>query len=624
MPRKGSYAPEKDPEMLAYHDAFPLCVDFISPYWDLGLRLYSLWRGKVPSQIDGTFSKIMLQTGHGMVEDRKAKLFANLFGSDHPLTLRAADPLFEPYTDQAQAWLDYKLFDENQINLRYSIIPTLTSALVMGTGYRMPCLSWEPSSPGSTKSKKPVIASRDIDFFQILPAPSGGLVNPPDPWQYDAVPWIFYVDWMTDAQIESLKNYSGFDEDAYRAMMAADRDVEGGSMESAIREKYNVVGGILYNDNRNWRNRLYDISQLKSSARRRVVHWFRRDKWVIIVQDQFKVYEGPPPYGPGIIPLVKYSIVPDFKNWCGIGTLEMSEDSIIALLMNFNYRFDHLTRTLFPTKFIRDDVFGNKTEEDFYDRPYAIHRVPQSVQRIQDAVWYDRAPEIDPQAFMEEDRLKSFLQEISGMPNYSKGMGGQGTLGNETATGIVSLIKEAQGRLSAESQNLEREGLAQEARLLLLVGDRHINDEEIVRNTADRSGFPWTSVDPEAISDRYSVITHGTSQRALEEATFQKLLALLPAFLNDPYHDPIEIRRQTHEVAQVFPDPDKLLIQPEPARQGQGQGQPGAGSMSGFKQPGGAASAQDMTQRTRGVSQRNTVEAGTGATRSVSPAPVGA
>ena len=616
----GQYNAQKDPEMVAYYDAFQLSVDYVNPHWELAIRLYALWRGKVPWQLDGTFSKIMLQIGHGMVEDRKPKLFENIFGVDNPVSLKATEPLYETYVDQAEAWLNHLLFDESKINMRYSIGPTLTSSLIMGNGYRMPCVRYIPEKPGG-KATKAVLTSKDIDFFQILPAPNGGLVNTMDSWEYEAVDYFFYVDWMTDRQIEALSRYDGFNKEAFVAMKKYARDTEGGIIEHTYREKFNIIGGILYNDEHNWRTRLYDIPGLgETSGRRRVVHWFRRDKWIIVVQDQFKVYEGNPPMGGGLLPLVKYAVVPDMKNWFGIGTLEMSEDMIIALIMNFNYRMDHLAQVLFPTKYIRDDVFGSKTESDFYDRPYATHKFPTSVQKIGDAIWYDRAPEIDQQTFMEEDRLRTFLQEVSGMSNYSKGMGGSGTLANETATGITSLIREAQGRINAESQNLEREGLAQECRQLLVLGDQHVNDDEIIRVPQNKSGFPWTRIDPEAISDRFTVVTHGTSKRALEEAQFQKMLALLPMFLNDPYHQPYELRKQVHEIANVFPDADKLLLQPEP-QAAQQMGQEGSAPQS--TQPGGAASAMDIRQQNRSTSQRNTVGEN-GKSQPASPVPVGA
>lgn len=87
--------------------------------------------------------------------------------------------------------------DESQLNILAEIEPTLQSATVTGTGYRMPFAR-------KTKDGRWQISERDIDFFQILPAPVGGRINPQDTTSDDCLPYFFYVDWMTDDQIKAL------------------------------------------------------------------------------------------------------------------------------------------------------------------------------------------------------------------------------------------------------------------------------------------------------------------------------------------------------------------------------------------------------------------------------------
>jgi len=591
-----------DPVVKSYIDAFQLSADYVEPQWELSTRLYQLWRGKLPSQLDGTFSKIMVNAGHSLVQDRLPKLLDNNFGSDELVSCIPRTPLFELFAPQAEAWLRYMLTDESEINMKLDAIPTYQSALIMGTGYRMPHVKHLKIDGKWT----PKIISKDIDFFQILPAPGGGLINPMDRWSAECMPYFFYVDWWTDDQIKALKGYKGFNEEAVTELFKKKPESDG-TFESVYADRFNVLGGVSYGGTKDdWRSRMNDIEGI--SGRRRVVMWFQREKLTIIAQDFHKIYDGPNPMPNGLLPLVTYKITPDFKNHFGISSLEMVEDMLIALMMNFNYRLDHLARTMFPTKWIRTDVMGGRPESEFYDRPYAVHEFPQTVRRIQDAMYYDRAPELTPQTFLDEDRMKMFIQDIGGTPNYSKGAPSQGTIENRTATGIVSLIRQAEGRITTESLMMEHFGLSQECRLLLALAEKNILEDMGIRITRPEGGFQWTTIEADALADQYTIKTHGTKYMSDREQSFQKMMALYPLWNGDPHIDQFELRRLAATLSGVTPRVDRLVMQPQEPMQAEGeQGQ-------GMSMLGGQSGTQDMSQRTRGMQNRNTVQAGSGQT----------
>jgi hypothetical protein len=289
----------------------------------------------------------------------------------------------------------------------------------------------------------------------------------------------------------------------------------------------------------------------------------------------------------------------------------MLEDMLHAILMNFGYRMDYLAKVMFPSKWIRKDVMQGQPKSAFYDRPYAVHQFPNVGQPISNLVWIDRMPEINNQTFMEEDRLKAFVQEISGLPNYSKGMGGQGTLGNETATGIVSLIRQAAGRIDAESMMLEYSGLAQEARLLLALAAKHITEPQMLRNPRSPNGFRWSMVDAEALTGDYVIRTHGTRTMSDKEQVFQRLLAMYPFLNGNPLINQYELLRQTLDVSNI-PNVNRLLPQPNEemmASMAMGS-QMVPGEMAG--ESGGLASAQNVRNPQRSVANRTGVEANTG------------
>jgi len=603
----------KDADVRGYQDAFQVSIDFVSDYWDVYVRLYDLWRGKRPSQLSGTFSQIMLQLGWQTEQDRSPKIRQNIFSSPELFDLEAKAPEFEPWVEGAENFLRDLYLSQDKVNIEASITPTIQSTVALGTAYRMPCISRRPVDSSKPKGRwEKFLTSRPRDIFQILPSANGGLVNPHDKYTADATDFIFDVDWWTDGQIKALESLPGYNKDGAEALFKTAVDTQSG-INDYYHEIYKTVGGVQYGNRSDWRERMRDIEGV--SGRRRITHWFRRDKWIIIAQDNFKIYSGPPPLPGGILPLSKLSVCPDMTNWFGIGTLEMTEDMIIAQLLNFNFRMDHLARVMFPTKWIRSDLMAGKPESEFYDRPYAVHQFPVTSGKPQDMFFYDRAPEVTPQTFIEEDRLMARKQAIEGLPNYSKGMGGEGTLANDTATGIVSLIRQAEGRLNMESIQFEQ-GIIDELRLLMLLGSKHVTERQTVRAPKSQSGFPWSEVDPEIIGDFYTVRIRGTRTMAFADQAFQKALALYPFWGQDPGIDQHEWKKQISELGNFLPDPKKVLLQPTPAPAPAALASPASpsGTPARAPSPGGMASAQDVNQQTRSVANRNTVQPNTGNT----------
>lgn len=573
-----------------FREAFRLSADFCSPHFEVAARHYALWRGKKPWQLEGTTSKIMLNTAFGICQDRAPKLKKNIFSGEDFLSLDSIHPRFDSGKDQAEAWLQNLYKDESQLNIIAEIEPTLQSVTAMGTAYRMPFA--RPTNDGRWQ-----VTSRDIDFFQILPAPVGGRINPQDRNSDDCLPYYFYVDWMTNDQIKALSKYPGYQKDQAEACLASKIN-NVGSMDDQYREISSIIGGVNYGTGKNdWRTRLNDTERGKKNGRRRVVHWKLRDEWIIIAQDTYMIYKGLPSLGKGLLDLTRWRLTNDFSNWFGIGSLEMVEDLIIAVLMNFGYRMDHLARIMFPTKWIRDDVMGDKPESDFFDRPFAVHTFPTSVQRFSDAVVVDRIPEVSEQSFIDEDRLKGMMESVNGAPNIPDTMGKSHGIGN-TATGAVGFLNQVSGRLESESMLLEYGGLAQEARLLLILADKYINDEEFIRTPKSRNGTGWMEIDSDYLTDGYIVKTHGTKNTADQEQAFQRMLALYPMWNADPMIDPYEFRRAVADASGV-PNLPKVVIPPQP----ENVPVPSAGGSA----PGGASAPQGLENRLRASRERSAV-----------------
>jgi hypothetical protein len=269
----------------------------------------------------------------------------------------------------------------------------------------------------------------------------------------------------------------------------------------------------------------------------------------------------------------------------------MVEDLIRAMMMNFNFRQDYLAKLMFPTKWIRSDIVGANSKSSFQDTPYGVHEYPVGVD-IKKALWVDRMPEITPQSFQDESAYKQFLQDNYGLTDYSRGSPGRIT-DNRTATGLVSMIQQAQGRLTTESFILEKFGLAQELQLILSFGAKYTNEDQDIRISRKDGGWNWTTVESDAIADAYVVQTHGTRYMQEKEQNFQKMMQLYPLWNQDPMIDQFELRKQTAEASAVFSDLDRLLVEPPPlqpeAPGDDGTGGAGQGTLAPGNAQGGRA-----------------------------------
>jgi len=569
-----------DPEVIKFRQVFEIDIEGCKPQWQTASRLMALYRGLLPEELNGTFSKIMLNTAFSIVQERIGILHKNIFASeDSSPSLDANSPYFEMLKPQAEDWLRDMVHHPSKLNMPAEFLArTLPDVCVTGTAFRMPYIT--RSKDTQTNKMVNRINSKHVDFFQIVPAVNGGLINPIDTMAEDVLPHFHWIDWWTNEQIKALEGFAGYDKDGAAKAMKAEPSGND-DFEQSYKEVGNIVGGVNFGGSKSdWRNRMDTVDGM--GGRKRVVCWFQRDKLTIIVQDRYKIYSGPGPLANNKLPLAVYQCCPFGNSIYGISGLEMVEDLIRAMMLNFNFRQDYLAKLMFPTKWIRSDIVSANSKASFQDSPYAVHEFPNGV-NIKEGLFIDRMPEITPQTFQDEASYKQFLQDTYGLTDYSRGSPGRIT-DNRTATGLVSMIQQAQGRLTTESFILEKFGLAQELQLIMSFGAKFMLEDQQVRVSRKDGGWNWSTVESDALSDSYTVRTHGTRYMAEKDQSFQKMMALYPMWNQDPMINQYELRKQTGESAAVFKDLQELIVEqppapveglPESAAQGQGIAAPG-------------------------------------------------
>lgn len=598
-------------EVREFREAMNVAVEYVRPYWQMYQRLYLLWRNRRISELNKTQAKVMLALGHTAVQDRLPKLLEGAFGAKQRISLSADTPLAEPFVSANEAWLQDLLYDK--IGIQHSVVSTLQNTLIGGTGYRRVYVDYEPAERKG--QWRPKIRSAPVEFFHVLPQPGGGAVNPGDRYGGLAVPGLFWIDWWHGDKIAALAKKGRLNKEGVQRMFeqaGGRRGNRGGDgakyPEDEYRNAYSTVGNATYGGPAQWQRA---NEQADPEARKyRVVHWFRRGSHRIIGEDSYLLYDGPPVMPGGYFPLVKYCLTPDLDNWFGVSYLELLEDIIKTLIVNLNLRVDHLAGVMFPTTWVRQDIARDYPPSAFRPKPYDVKFFPQGVENIQQAVWYDRRPDVSPDTFIDEDRLKAMLQKISGLTETTGSL--QDVVGNRTATGVTSILNELSGRPTMEGMFLEATGLREECKLLMAFSAQHFRQRdgrtEFIRAPGAADGFRWIEVDPEHIQDHFTVETTGT--RALQESNldFQKLLAMYPLWNQSPAVDQYELLRQSMEVARVLPRPDRVAVPP-----GEAPASGGAGALLGAAgQPGGAASAQDIRQPARSTANREVPQPGGG------------
>ena len=533
-----------------HRNAIEVSVDYCTPYFDKFIRMSDLYHGVLPPELDSTFSKVMLAIAFSIVQNEMPRRAAALFSGEDFFNLEATNRELENSADEAKNWLNYQARNRNQIFPR--IIPTLTRTCIYGTAYRavthMPIVKHKQTrTPAASFAGVPYsfqdefketiengIFSENVDIWNFMPAPNGTMMNTLDNESEEAIEWGHWIQYISKAKLKALQKKKFANSRAIQEMLDGPKGRS--SDEFAIDSNYRqrASAGSLDYSLSDWVEKQRNEAKEGIEGRYRCVWTMYRDKWSLIGENKYVLYDGPPMLD--WIPMAKYVDTPDPDCFFGTGMLEVCEDVILAYLLNFNFRMDYLATTLHPTKFVRDDLVKSNGGNliDFDPQPYGVFQFSKKVQDIQKAIWYDRFPEISPMAFAEESTFKQLLQEITAQPNYMKGMGGGGTLANETATGIVSLIEEGTARSTMRALNSEYIGLHDELMLMLKWGKKYVFEDQVVRSPTNDGSYPWTNIPYAAIDDGYGIELMGTRSLVHKNEMVKRMMSALPLVINNP------------------------------------------------------------------------------------------
>ena len=550
-----------------------LCIEFSTPYFEKFVRFYRLFAGAIPPELDGTYSKVMLNIAFAMIENELPRSTRALSTTDW-FRLQAKAPELEYPAQAAQKWLKYQV--ENIQNFSRTIIPTLQSVHVFGVGYRIYSHAWrdvrvsESSPVGNymgvpmgfetheTLKQKSIVSGQFTSVFNVLPFPTGSLVNPVDDTMQSASDGCIWIDYMTESKIREFAEKGIFDGEQVTQLFKIKGSSANHPAETYLQDAATTKS--------NWNNFSYPqwVRQVRGRnqdlVQRYMVGWlFERDKWTAVAEDRFVLYDGPPAID--AIPIAKFEASCDMENWFGKGLIEISEDLILSMMINFNHRLDYLAGVMHPVTYVPEELldFHNGDKSIFDQTAYSVIPYPARIQSISQAIFRDRFPSVTQQTFVDEDRMNRFMEKVTGQSDLLKGLAGGNSI-EGTATGVSNLVNEGTARSMMRAMNIETSGMRDSLWLTLKYGDRFHNEEEWIREPSAENGFPWSKVPVDAITDQYGIEVVGSRSLQMAEETFRKQMALSQFLINNPIvkNQPL-LLKQLMQKSGAFDDIDSIL-----------------------------------------------------------------
>jgi len=505
--------------------------------------------------------------------------------------------------------LQYQVEDVQSISR--TIVPSVQSAHIFGTGYRVyGCRmipKWRKTREPSTyamgmptgfretmqQSQRHVISGQDVNIFNVMPSPNApASVNAYDDSNSSCADYVIWQSYMNKSEIDA--NVKAEQWDGVQAQRLYDK--KAGSDRNDPSQEYKEQASEGGSGWANFSTPAW-MSRMKTEnnylpCRYRVSWLFMRDRWIVIGEDRFVLYDGEPALP--FFPIAKFTSSYNMDEWYGRGLIEIVEDLILTTTLLLNHRMDYLAGTLHPTTWVSERVMeflgGDKTILD--PEPYKTLSFPTNANIAMEVV-RERFPEISQQAFYEDGKMDEWIQKISGQPNAIKGMGGQASVsGDNGATGIMALIQQGTQRSMMRAANIEESGIRESLNLTLRFGSIYKVLEDSWIRTGNNGGFPWEKVPSEAISEDYRISVSGTRAMTAAAQTFQKMLQVCQMALTLPpgvIDGPKEMMRQLIDKSSAFDNVDEIVGQggnamPPPMVAGMPQPgiDPGAGPMAGI------------------------------------------
>jgi len=605
----GEYAGKSAKQVAAlkrFKSALGYSQDYVRPKFQTAVRMYRLFAGKMPPEIQSTFSQVMLWFPYSIIQRELAGAMKGMLEGSEWLDIEASDFRLEPSADVAKKWLIHQMTKVQKFER--TAIPTYQQNYIFGNAYRFygfqfqhkehveqvpiegPMGIIEGVEDRIVKTEHGIITGQAVNFFNVLPSPNGGVVNPAADTMEAGLDYLIAYMYMPTDFIKNEAAKGNFDK-TEAAKCLAKKYTEPAEDPSAEykNDLADTVGSWNNFTAPEWVDKMRaDGSDLPQ--RRRTAWMFERNRWTIVAEETHVLYDGPPILS--FWPVANFRHSPNLSEFFGFSLLEVVEDLLISMSLNFNMRLDYLAGKFHPPQYIPqrliDDVGGDMGAFDwapYKTIPYAHTAFPQGLGAY---MYKDEMPDLTQQAFMEQGQMQEYLQDI-----ISQHSGDSMNANTATVGSMLGSMDAAPRMLRAITTDMT--GLQDCVEQTLRLGSKYKNEDELIRTGAE--GLPWEKINHEAITDGYGVMVKGARHLSQAEEVFKKMLSTAPMFLNNPaVRGQVEMSRQLLEGA-GFKKVDMILY----GEQGELPQAPQQGEQ---QMPGGIPSLQNESRSTMNRSTR--------------------
>jgi len=581
--------------MREYRDALEISKEYVREPFENGIRFWKMFRGHLPKEIQGTFSQMMLWLPFSMIQDDLAVSTKALFGQKNWLSFSAESIKLEPHRLAAEKWANHQLIKRQKYER--TIIPTLQSSYVFGTGYRMTGHQFvKKQTPNRVlqrgimdepigyvdqmeESVEGMIYGNHLNFFQVYPSPDGFMINAPDGVSDVGLGSLIVMMYPGKKWIESQPQ---FDKDQVAKLFKKKTDPDEDPSEEFTGELLSKDGSWNSFQQPQWIEKI-KAKNKNLEHRYRIGIFFQPEKnrWSVVGEDRCLLYSGPPWLDR--IPVAKYTISDPLTEFFGTGLIEITEDLIISIIMNLNMRFDYLVSQFFPTKYVPQALLdhlggdlGVFDWEPYKTLPYEHNQL----QNLEQLIVHDRTGDLTQQAFIAEDQLMGYKDMIVGSH-------GPSAFAGQTATVGGGLLNQNVQRAMQRAINLDQTGHQDYVDLTMRLGKKYMNEDEYMNTGAE--GVPFEKINHEAITDGYGITINGARDLAHVDEVFRKQLSVAPMLIQGDLPGTMEVKRQLARAAN-FDNVDVIMT-----------GEPGSAPpvpREEVQMPGGIPSVQNQAQQT--------------------------
>lgn len=544
--------------LKSFREALGFSKDFVRSRFETAVRMYRLFAGQLPEEIASTFSKVMLWFPYSIINREIAtSMKAMLQGGDW-FNVTANEIQYEPTADVAKRWLKYQLEKVQQFNR--TAIPTFQNSYIFGNGFRFYGHHYKTSSVTEqvpiigpmgvvegvedkvVTKETGVITGQHVNFFNVFPSPTGSIINPAVDTLEAGLDYLIVNMYMPAEFVKKEAERGNFDKSESARLL--NRSI---ATTEESDPSYEYKTDMISTDG-SWSEFSAPewVSKMKGGdvslpSRHRLSWFFRRDRWAIIGEDNFVLYDGKPLMD--VFPLANFKHSFNVDNFYGFSLLETVEDLIISMIQNFNMRFDYLAGQFHPPQFVPqrlvDDLGGDLGKLDW--SPYNVNTYQHTAFAggLDKYMFTNKMPEMSQQAFIEQGQMGEYLEDIISQH-------GNASLNANTATvgSLLSSHDAAPQMLRAITNEIT--GVQDSIDLTLRFGAKFKNENEMIRTGAQ--GMPWEEIDHNAITDGYGIEVTGSSQMAHAEEVFKKQLSMAPMLLNNPaIRGQVELNKQLLE-----------------------------------------------------------------------------